>query len=394
MTTLLIIIYITFISLGLPDAILGSAWPAMYLDLNSTIPAAGIMAMIVSGGTIVSSLFSAKLIDKFGTSKVTTFSVLLTAVGLLGIAFTPNFFVMCLLGIPLGLGAGAVDSALNNFVALHYNAKHMNWLHCFWGVGASAGPIIMSFFLMKQSGWQTGYLFISILQFILVIGLFFALPLWKKADHKESVQEEKVNTSLKSLVKIPGAKPALLGFFCYCAIEMTAGLWGSSYLVLHKGISTVTAAKWVAFYYMGITIGRFISGLLVMRLNNIIMIRVGQVFLVLGAILMMMPYSNNFQVAGLMLLGLGCAPIFPSMLHETPNRFGRKVSQGIMGIQMATAYVGSTFMPPLVGYITNQVGFGIFPVIIIFFGIIMIVSTESINRLLSKRKMDVHVEHG
>ena len=392
MTTLLIIIYVTFISLGLPDAILGSAWPAMYLDLNSTIPAAGIMAMIVSGGTIISSLFSAKLIDKFGTSKVTTFSVLLTAAGLLGIAFTPNFFIMCLLGIPLGLGAGAVDSALNNFVALHYNAKHMNWLHCFWGVGATAGPIIMSFFLIKQSGWQTGYLLISFLQFILVIGLFFSLPLWKKADRKEIAHGEKENTNLRSLIKIPGAKPALLGFFCYCAIEMIAGLWGSSYLVIHKGMSAATAAKWVAFFYMGITIGRFISGLMTMRLNNVIMIRIGQVFIILGAISMLMPYNNSFQVVGLMLLGLGCAPIFPSMLHETPNRFGRKVSQGIMGIQMATAYVGSTFMPPLVGYITNQIGFGIFPVIIIFFGIIMILSTESINRLLSKRKMDV--EHG
>lgn len=385
MTTLLIIIYVTFISLGLPDAVLGSAWPAMYLDLNSTIPAAGIMAMIVSGGTIVSSLLSAKLIDKFGTSKVTTFSVFMTAVGLLGIAFTPNFFIMCLLGIPLGLGAGAVDSALNNFVALHYNAKHMNWLHSFWGVGATAGPMIMSFFLMKQSGWQAGYLFISILQFILVIGLFFSLPLWKKADHKEIIHGEKVHTNLRTLIKIPGAKPALLGFFCYCSIEMITGLWGSSYLVLHKGMTAATAAKWVALFYMGITIGRFISGLMTMRLNNIMMIRIGQVLIVLGGISMLMPYSNNFQVLGLMLLGLGCAPIFPSMLHETPNRFGKRVSQGIMGIQMATAYVGSTFMPPVVGYITNQVGFSIFPVIIILLGIIMILSTEKINSLITKR---------
>lgn len=385
MTTLLVIIYVTFISLGLPDAVLGSAWPEMYLDLNSTIPAAGIMAMIVSGGTIISSLFSAKLIDKFGTSKVTTFSVLLTALGLLGIAFTPNFFIMCLLGIPLGLGAGAVDSALNNFVALHYNAKHMNWLHCFWGVGASAGPMIMSFFLMKQSGWQTGYLLISILQFILVIGLFFSLPLWKKIDHKEITHEERESPNLKSLLKIRGAKSALLGFFCYCAIEMIAGLWGSSYLVLHKGMSAATAAKWVALFYMGITIGRFISGLMTLRINNINMIRIGQVLIVFGTISLLIPYHNNFQVFGLMLLGLGCAPIFPSMLHETPNRFGKRISQGIMGIQMATAYVGSTFIPPLVGYLTNKVGFGIFPIIIAFLVIIMILSTENINSLIAEK---------
>lgn len=392
MTTLLIIIYITFISLGLPDAVLGSAWPKMYLDLHSTIPAAGIMTMIVSGGTIVSSLYSGKLIHKFGTSKVTTFSVLLTAFGLLGISFTPNLFIMCLFGIPLGIGAGAVDSGLNNFVALHYKAKHMNWLHCFWGIGATAGPMIMSFFLMKQNGWQTGYLLISIIQFLLVICLFLSFPIWRKNELKEMSHEKNKHTNLRSLIKLPGAKSALLGYFCYCAVEAVTGLWAGSYLVLNKGMSVSTAALWVSLFYVGITAGRFISGLMAVKINNINMIRIGQVLVVFGAILMLIPYSNNLQLIGLILLGLGCAPIYPSMLHETPNRFGKSVSQGIMGIQMATAYIGSTFIPPVVGFITNEVGFGIFPIIIVSLGVLMIFSTENINHLLSKKTALLEIE--
>ena len=387
MTALLIIIYITFISLGLPDAVLGSSWPTMHMDLHASIPLAGVMAMIISGGTIISSLFSSKFIHKFGTAKVTAVSVFMTAIGLLGISFTPNFLIMCILGIPLGLGAGAVDSALNNFVALHYNAKHMNWLHCFWGIGATAGPMFMSLFLAQQNGWRTGYLLISIIQFVLVLCLLITLPMWKRANNGEEINEKKDTTGITTLIKIPGAKSALLGFFCYCAIEMTAGLWGSSYLVLHKGISATTAAIWVSFFYIGITFGRFLSGFLTVKINNLNMIRIGQSLVILGALLMIIPFSNTTQVIGFVVLGLGCAPIFPSMLHETPNRFGKRISQGIMGIQMATAYVGSTFMPPIVGYVSNKIGFGIFPFIIAIIGVIMFLSTENINRLLSKREI-------
>ena len=248
MTTLLIIIYITFISLGLPDAVLGSSWPKMHLDLQASIPAAGVVAMIISGGTIISSLNSSRLIYKFGTAKLTVVSVLMTAIALLGVSFTPNFLVLCLLAIPLGLGAGAVDSALNNFVAVHYHAKHMNWLHCFWGIGATAGPMLMAFFLAEQNGWRTGYLLIGIIQIVLVICLFITLPLWKKADQEEKIGEKKEPTKLTTLIKIPGAKSALVGFFCYTSIEMTAGLWGSSYLVIHKGVSATTAAFGVSFF--------------------------------------------------------------------------------------------------------------------------------------------------
>ncbi|WP_218730150.1 MFS transporter [Brochothrix thermosphacta] len=386
MTTLLIIIYVTFISLGLPDAVLGSSWPRMYMDLNSSIASAGLVAMIICGGTIISSLFSSRLINRWGTAHVTIVSVLLTAIALGGIAFVPNFIWLCLLAVPLGLGAGGVDSALNNFVALHYNAKHMNWLHCFWGIGATSGPLLMALFLMKDNGWRTGYLVIGVLQIILVLVLFITLPMWKRAKITTGRSEVKAEVKISVLLKIKGAKSALVGFFCFCAIEMTAGLWGSTYLVLYKDISVVTAAKWVSFFYIGVTVGRFIAGLISVRVSNINMIRGGQFLIIVGATLMIIPLTDQFQLMGFIILGLGCAPIYPSMLHETPHRFGKEISQGIMGIQMATAYIGSTFVPPLVGYATNRVGFGIFPIVILGFVVLMMLSTENINRILRRRK--------
>lgn len=382
LTLLLIIIYIAFISLGLPDAILGSAWPKIYQDLNVSISSAGIATMIVSAGTIISSFFSAKLIKGFGTGKVTTFSVALTAAALLGIYSSPSFLWICLLGIPMGLGAGAVDSALNNFVALHYEAKHMNWLHCFWGIGATAGPLIMSTYLLKDNGWRSGYATIGILQVVLVICLIFSLPLWEKFEFNTNKDEDsKKDTKLGTLLKIPGAKPALLSFFCYCAAELTTGLWASSYLVVSKGISTEKAAKWVSFFYLGITIGRFLSGFLAMYFNNKKMIRIGQVICICGVILLIIPFSGYFQLAGLILIGLGCAPIYPAMLHETPNRFGKEISQGIMGIQMATAYVGSTFMPPLFGILAKATTFNLLPYFILTLVVLMLLTSEIVSKV-------------
>lgn len=382
LTLLLIIIYIAFISLGLPDAILGSAWPRIYQDLNVSISSAGIATMIVSAGTIISSFFSAKLIKRFGTGKVTTFSVALTAAALLGIYSSPSFLWICLLGIPMGLGAGAVDSALNNFVALHYEAKHMNWLHCFWGIGATAGPLIMSIYLLKDNGWRSGYATIGIIQVALVICLIFSLPLWEKFEFNTNKDEDsKKDTKLGTLLKIPGAKPALLSFFCYCAAELTTGLWASSYLVVSKGISTEKAAKWVSFFYLGITIGRFLSGFLAMYFNNKKMIRIGQVICICGVVLLVIPFSSYFQLAGLILIGLGCAPIYPAMLHETPNRFGKEISQGIMGIQMATAYVGSTFMPPLFGILAKATTFNLLPYFLLTLVVLMLLTSEIVSKV-------------
>lgn len=377
LTILLIIIYIAFISLGLPDAILGSAWPLMHTDLNVPISYAGIATMIVSGGTIISSFFSEKMIRKFGTGKVTTISVLLTATGLLGIYFAPSFIWICLLGIPLGIGAGAVDAALNNFVALHYEAKHMNWLHCFWGIGATSGPFIMSLFLLNQNGWRIGYATIGIIQAILVICLFISLPLWRQFETTQKVEEEDDNgIKIKSLLKIPGAKPTLIAFFCYCAVELTTGLWASSYLVVNDGLAVELAAKWASFYYLGITVGRFIAGFLTMKLTNTQMIRIGQTICIIGAILLVLPITSVFKLIGLIFIGLGCAPIYPAMLHETPNRFGKELSQHLMGIQMATAYVGSTLIPPLFGALSKVLGLQMLPYFLLIFLIIMLVSSE------------------
>lgn len=379
-TIILIVIYIAFISLGLPDAVLGSAWPVLHQDLSVPISYAGIMTMIVSGGTIISSFFSGKLIRRFGTGKLTMISVSMTAFGLLGIYFVPNFLFICLLGIPLGLGAGAVDAALNNFVALHYKAKHMNWLHCFWGVGATAGPLLMSFFLINQHSWREGYLTIGIIQVILVICLMITLPMWKRFD-KTCVdnQEARSNMSIAALISLKGAKPALLAFFCYCAVEATAGLWGSTFLVLSKGLSADKAAKWVSLYYLGITVGRFIAGFLAIKLHNRKMMKLGLMICLSGVFSLAIPFSVYFQMIGLILIGLGCAPIYPAMLHETPNRFGSDISQGIMGIQMATAYIGGTFMPPFFGLIANYLGFNFLPFFLVLGVVIMLVSTNKVN---------------
>lgn len=296
LTIILLIIYLTFISLGLPDAIIGSAWPVMHGSLNTTIPAAGLIVFVVSGGTIIASFFSARLIARFGTVKVTIVSVLMTALGLLGISFTPNFFVLCLLGIPLGLGAGAVDSALNNFVALHYKSIHMNWLHCFWGIGATMGPAFMSLFLAKQNGWRSGFLLISGIQFILVVFLFISLPLWKQIETNERETERKKEAvKVATLLKLSGAKSALIGFFCYCAVEMVAGFWGSTYLVLYKKVPVTEAAKWLSLFYVGITLGRFLSGLLALRFKNKTMIRIGQYLIVLGAVILFLPLPVFFK---------------------------------------------------------------------------------------------------
>ena len=383
-TFLLIIIYISFISLGLPDAILGSSWPMMHKDLNTSISTAGIITMIICGGTIVSSLLSNKLIEKFGTAKVTVISVLLTAIGIYGVSFTPNLTILCLLAVPMGLGAGAIDSVLNNFVALHYESKHMNWLHCFWGVGATSGPLLMSLFLYKEGGWRSGYTTIGILQFILVGVLVFTSHLWEEVERKKDVcyKEQKSGMSIKNLLKLKGMKEALIGFFAYCSVEATTGLWGSSFLVICKGISVEQAAKWVSFYYLGITIGRFLSGFLSMRLDNKEMIRYGQIICLIGTIVLMIPLSEYFQMTSLILIGLGCAPIYPAMLHETPVRFGGTMSQGIMGIQMATAYVGSTFIPPLFGLIGSYIGFNILPLFLGFITFLMFVSTERVNKIV------------
>ncbi|HIS50881.1 MAG TPA: MFS transporter [Candidatus Gallacutalibacter pullistercoris] len=384
-TLLLLIIYLSFISLGLPDSLLGSAWPVMYGELSVPVSWAGIISMIISGGTIISSFFSERIIRRLGTGLVTFVSVAMTAAALLGFALLPGFWWLCLCAIPLGLGAGSVDSALNNFVALHYKAMHMNWLHCFWGIGASLGPVIMSIRLAEKNGWKQGYLTISLMQFFLVAVLLAALPLWKIFSKRSSTQaeEEAHSLSLRELLSLRGAKAALIGFFCYCAVESTTGIWGSTYLVQAKGISPDIAAQWVSLFYIGITVGRAISGFITMKLDSRRMIRLGEVIILAGVLLLLLPLGDVSLFWGLFAIGLGCAPIYPAMLHLTPENFGEKNSQSIMGIQMACAYVGATFMPPLFGLIAQDIDANWFPIYIMGFLLLMCVMTFQIDRKLA-----------
>lgn len=369
---LLAIIYLAFISLGLPDALLGSAWPSMSHDIGAQISWAGGISMVISAGTIVSALLSDRMTKRFGAGKVTFVSVALTALALLGFSFAPNYLVLIFLAIPYGLGAGGVDAALNNYVALHYESRHMSWLHCMWGIGASAGPYVMGFALSCGFGWSAGYQYIAIVQVILTVILFASLPLWNnRKSHKllkpiQISKEYSKTLSFAEVLRIPGAKNILIMFFCYCAIEQTAGLWASSYMVLHGGVSRVVAAGWASLFYVGITAGRFISGFLTMRFNDETMIRLGQLVMILGILVLLLPLLNHIAlVAGFVIIGLGCAPVYPCIIHSTPHYFGADKSQAIVGVQMASAYIGSMLMPAIFGFIGQNVSMSLLPAYLI-----------------------------
>lgn len=395
-TFLLVIIYLAFISLGLPDSLLGVAWPAMQSDFGAPLETAGFLFMTIAGGTIISSLVSGRMLKRFGTGKVTFVSVLMTAGALLGFHFAPSIIWLVVCAIPLGLGAGAVDAGLNDYVATHYKAHHMSWLHCFWGVGATFGPIIMAQFISGQHSWRDGYFAISGIQFALVVILFLTLPLWnrvtKNSNHTlneepEDSKGESYKEDAKDVkpIHIKGVKLALMSFLFYCGVESTVGLWGSSYLVNVKDLPVSVAAQWVSFYYAGITFGRFITGFITFKIRNRTLIRVGQMIALFGAILLILPFPSILSLVGFIMVGLGLAPIFPCMLHETPSRFGKKHSQTIMGYQMAIAYTGSTFIPPLLGFIASHSTIGIFPFCIVVFVAAMFLSSEKLNTLLKKQ---------
>ena len=396
-TLFLIIIYLSFISLGLPDSLIGVAWPVMQPDIGASFESAGLLSMVVAGGTIVSSLASGKIIERLGTGLVTLISCIMTAGALFGFSFAPSLAWLILLAIPLGLGAGAVDSGLNHYVATHYKAHHMSWLHCFWGVGATAGPIIMSFYI-ASNGWRNGYTAVAFVQFGLVILLFVTLPLWKKvaALHQSSGPqtngtdstvggEGQINapdhSSIKPL-KIRGVKVTLIAFLFYCGVEMTVGLWGASFLVGIKELSAETAATWVSMYYGGITVGRLITGFITLKVSNQTLIRMGQITALCGAVLLLLPLHSIFALFGLVLIGLGLAPIFPCLLHETPVRFGKEHSSRIMGYQMAVAYTGTTFLPPLFGVLASQWTIALFPVVVFLFIVAMFMGSEKVNRMI------------
>lgn len=364
----------------------------MHTDLQVKMSAAGVIMMIISGGTIISSFLSERIIKKFGTGLVTLVSVAATAFALLGFALAPGYIWLVLLAIPLGLGAGAVDAGLNNYVALHYKPHHMSWLHCFWGIGAFGGPMIMAQFLHSGGNWRGGYLTIAVIQFVLVIILILALPLWKgRSGSNNNPPESDVSEShttqpeYLSVFKIAGVKTALIAFLFYCGVEASVNLWGSSFLVEIKKVSPASAARFISLFFAGITVGRFLTGFLTMKLSNKALIRTGQIVIFAGAVLMMIPGPAYFAVAGLIFIGFGCAPVYPCMLHETPARFGKEQSQKIMGIQMGCAYTGTTFIPPLIGLGAAKATLIILPPLLLIFAVLMFVSSEKINIIMKNK---------
>lgn len=373
---LLIIIYIAFVSLGLPDALLGSSWTVMHVELNTSVEFAGLISMIICGGTIVSSLSSSRLIHKFSTVKVVVTSVVLTSIALIGFSLSQSLAVILLCSVPLGLGAGSIDAALNNFVALHYKPRHMNWLHCFWGVGASGGPLILALVLSRNGTWRTGYLSIGVIQMTLAFILVLSLPLWKRFMKDQSVETATHVVSNKVAIKIKGVKYNLITFFLYCSLEGSAGLWAASYLTIEKGISPVKAALWTSMYFAGITIGRFVSGILADYVAGRNLIRGGLSIIFIGVIILVLPLNSYMSLAGLIFIGLGCAPIYPSMIHLTPGRFGKKSSQAVIGLSMAFAYIGSTFIPPFLGALSSKLTFKLLPYGLLICVIGMLVTTE------------------
>ena len=379
---LLALIYLAFISLGLPDSLLGAGWPVMHTELGVSVSFMGIISMVISGGTIISSLLSDKLTHKFGTRAVTVASVFLTVAALFGFSFSGSFSMLIIFAVPYGLGAGAIDAALNNYVALHYKAKHMSWLHCFWGVGAIISPFIMSFAL-KNFNWNGGYRIVGFIQLAIALLLLVTLPVWK-INKTESTADTK-RVGLTTALKIKGVPFLLIGFFAYCAAEATAMYWASTYFTEVKGISGDRAASFAALFYIGITLGRFASGFITERLGDRRMILLGTGTLACGIMTLLIPVQSYVTAfAAFLVIGFGCAPIYPCIIHSTPANFGAENSGAIIGIQMASAYVGSTFIPPLFGLLGNAVGFSVMPVYLLAFFALMIIMTEATFRITGK----------
>ena len=387
MTNLLLaIIYLAFISLGLPDGLLGAAWPTVYPEMNVPLSYAGFISTIISAGTIISSLLSDALTKKLGAGRVTAISVGLTAFALFGFSRSNAFILLCLFAIPYGLGAGSVDAALNNYVALHYESRHMSWLHCSWGVGASIGPYIMGYALTSGQGWRAGYEYVALIQIVLTAVLFISLPMWKKrvGSEQEQLKTERA-LSLREIFAIDGAKEVMLFFFGYCAVEQTMGLWAGSYLVLYRGLSADIAASLASMFFLGITVGRALSGFITMKLNDTAMIRLGLGIIALGIAVMLLPFGLASSLAGIVLVGLGCAPVYPCIIHSTPEHFGAENSQAIIGVQMASAYTGILVMPPLCGVIARSISAALLPFYALAILLMMFFMHERLVRITARR---------
>lgn len=385
---ILAIIYAAFISMGLPDSLLGAAWPVMQGGLGVPLSYAGIITMTINLGTIISSLLSDRVIRRFGAGRVTAVCTAMTAAALFGFSVSDRFWLLVLCAVPYGLGGGSIDAALNNYVALHYSSRHMSWLHACWGVGVTISPYIMGAALSAQKGWQAGYHTVGWIQAGLTAVLFAALPLWKRVQWPAGDEEVKPKLlSIREAMKIPGVPYVMVAFFAFCALEHCAGLWASTYLVEYRGVDVETAARFAALFYSGLTVGRFLNGFTADRVGDKKMIRIGIAITTVGIIMIALPLQNNIPaLIGLVITGLGNAPVYPCIIHSTPIDFGRENSQSLVGMQMASAYVGSTFMPPVFGLIAQHISVGLYPAALLFFTVLTMVMTQLLTRALARNR--------
>ncbi len=390
---LLAVIYLAFISLGLPDSLLGAGWPIMHEQLHVPLSYAGAVTMLIACGTVISSLLADRLVRRVGTGVVTAGSVLLSALSLFGFSMAGEFWLLCVLALPYGLAAGAVDAVLNNYVALHFSGRHMVWLHCFWGVGAAVSPYLMGLCISAGSGWQSGYRLVFLIQLVIAAVVLSSLPLWKKRAAAGSLAADSISEPRKAgmriLFSLRGVKEVLLSFFCYCALETTTGLWASTYLAEKRGVAVEIAAQFGSLFYLGITCGRFLCGFITEKAGDKRMIRIGSAGVMAGIVLLMLPFfGSGSAVAGLLLVGFGCAPIYPCIIHATPDSFGKTHSQAIIGLQMASAYIGNTLMPPLFGVLAGAlpgVGVSVYPYYLLLLGTVMVLLSERKNRICMRR---------
>ena len=382
---ILALTYICFISLGLPDSLLGSAWPVMQVQMSVPVSYAGIVSMIICLGTVLSSLMSSVMIRKLGIGKIISISVLMTAVALFGFSVSSQYWMLLLWAIPYGLGAGCVDSVLNNYAALHFKSNHMSWLHCSWGIGASISPYIMSFALVKLDNWNYGYLIVAVLQFVLSFFIFRSIPLWKDSVAEDEYKIESKTLSVRQILEIPGAVVCFATFFGYCAVELTASLWASSYLVQARGVSPEVASGCASLFYIGLTVGRAINGFLAMRFSDRTLIRLGLGIIFVGILLAFIEAHAMFAYAGFVVIGLGCAPVYPCIIHMTPDLFGKDKSQAIIGVQIAFAYLGFCTMPPLFGLIANHISIKLLPAYLLVLLALIVVMHEKLVRMKTKQ---------
>lgn len=353
---LLAVIYISFISLGLPDSLLGASWPTIHTEMNIPVSYAGGISIIIAFGTIVSSLLSDRMTRRFGAGLVTAVSVAMTAAALFGFSLSNSFLTLCLWAIPYGLGAGGVDASLNTYVALHYSSRHLSWLHCMWGFGTIVSPYVMGAALTGGLSWHMGYRFIALFQIVLCAVVFLSLPLWKRKAPVSGADGSSGHVlSLREIFSLPGAGYVAVTFFCYCALEQTVLLWASSYFVTRIGVSTEQAASLASLFCIGMTVGRALNGFLTFKFSDTALIRSGECLIGIGIAVMLLPLGSFVTMASMIIIGLGCAPIYPCIIHSTPAHFGAENSQALIGVQMSSAYLGILVMPPLFGLIARSI---------------------------------------